>query len=76
MTTTTFTVTVATGQNFFSANANKFFINGEVSPVLFFKKVTLIFLILLKELMQVRHFFFQLLKMELILQVVLITQMV
>ena len=38
MTTTTFTVTVATGQNFFSANANKFFINGEVSPVLFFQE--------------------------------------
>ena len=34
MATITFTVTVATGQNAFSAGANKFFINGTVSPVL------------------------------------------
>jgi len=34
MATITFTVTVATGTNGFSAGANKFFINGTVSPVL------------------------------------------
>ena len=34
MATITFTVTVATGTNAFSAGANKFFINGTVSPVL------------------------------------------
>ena len=34
MATITYTVTVATGTNFYSANANKFFINGTVSPVL------------------------------------------
>ena len=34
MATITYTVTVATGQNAFSAGANKFFINGTVSPVL------------------------------------------
>ena len=34
MATTTYTVTVATGQNAFGAGTNKFFINGTVSPVL------------------------------------------
>ena len=34
MATITYTVTVATGTNAFSAGANKFFINGTVSPVL------------------------------------------
>ena len=34
MATITYTVTVATGTNQYSANANKFYINGEVSPVL------------------------------------------
>jgi len=34
MATITFTVTVATGTNAFSAGANKFFINGKVSPPL------------------------------------------
>ena len=34
MATITYTVTVATGTNFYSANVNKFFINGTVSPVL------------------------------------------
>jgi hypothetical protein len=34
MATITFTVTVATGQNAFSAGTNKFYINGTVSPVL------------------------------------------
>jgi len=34
MATITYTVTVATGQNAFSAGVNKFFINGTVSPVL------------------------------------------
>ena len=34
MATITYTVTVATGQNAFSASTNKFFINGKVSPVL------------------------------------------
>ena len=37
MATITFTVTVASGTNAFST-ANKFFINGEVSPVLFLKE--------------------------------------
>jgi hypothetical protein len=35
MATITFTVTVATGQNAFSAGTNKFYINGTVSPVLY-----------------------------------------
>jgi hypothetical protein len=35
MATTTYTVTVATGQNAFGAGTNKFFINGTVSPVLY-----------------------------------------
>ena len=34
MATITYTVTVATGTNQYSANADKFYINGEVSPVL------------------------------------------
>ena len=34
MATITYTVTVATGTNQYSANANKFYINGTVSPVL------------------------------------------
>jgi hypothetical protein len=34
MATITYTVTVATGTNQYSASANKFYINGEVSPVL------------------------------------------
>jgi hypothetical protein len=34
MATITYTVTVATGTNWFSAGANKYFINGTVSPVL------------------------------------------
>ena len=34
MATITYTVTVATGQNAFGAGTNKFFINGEVSPVI------------------------------------------
>ena len=34
MATITYTVTVATGTNQYSAGANKFYINGEVSPVL------------------------------------------
>jgi hypothetical protein len=34
MATITYTVTVATGTNAFSAGANKFFINGTVSPAL------------------------------------------
>ena len=34
MATITYTVTVATGTNQYSANASKFYINGEVSPVL------------------------------------------
>jgi hypothetical protein len=38
MATITFTVTVATGQNAFGAGTNKYFINGEVSPVLFFQE--------------------------------------
>ena len=37
MATITFTVTVASGTNAFGT-ANKFFINGEVSPVLFLKE--------------------------------------
>jgi hypothetical protein len=35
MATITYTVTVATGQNAFSAGTNKFYINGTVSPVLY-----------------------------------------
>ena len=35
MATTTYTVTVATGQNAFGAGTNKFYINGTVSPVLY-----------------------------------------
>ena len=35
MATTTYTVTVATGQNAFGAGTNKFFINSTVSPVLY-----------------------------------------
>jgi len=38
MATITHTVTVAAGTNQFSANANKFFIDGEVSPVLFLQE--------------------------------------
>ena len=38
MATITYTVTVATGTNAFSANANKFFINGTVSPTLELKE--------------------------------------
>ena len=38
MATITYTVTVATGTNQYSANANKFYINGEVSPVLELKE--------------------------------------
>ena len=34
MATITFTVTVATGHNAFSAGTNKFYINGTVSPLL------------------------------------------
>ena len=38
MATITYTVTVATGQNAFGAGTNKFFINGEVSPVLYLQE--------------------------------------
>ena len=38
MATITYTVTVATGQNAFGAATNKFFMNSEVSPVLFFQE--------------------------------------
>ena len=38
MATITYTVTVATGTNQYSANANKLYINGEVSPVLELKE--------------------------------------
>ena len=38
MATITYTVTVATGTNQFSANANKFLIDGEVSPVLYLQE--------------------------------------
>ena len=34
MATITYTVTVATGTNQYSANVDKYYINGEVSPVL------------------------------------------
>ena len=39
MATLTYTVTVASGTNAFGT-ANKFFINGEVSPVLFLQEET------------------------------------
>ena len=38
MATITYTVTVATGTNQYSAGANKFFIDGEVSPVLYLQE--------------------------------------
>jgi hypothetical protein len=38
MATITYTVTVATGTNQYSAGANKFYINGEVSPVLYLQE--------------------------------------
>ena len=38
MATITYTVTVATGTNAYSAGVNKYYINGEVSPVLFFQE--------------------------------------
>ena len=38
MATITYTVTVATGQNAFGAGTNKFFIDGEVSPVLYLQE--------------------------------------
>ena len=38
MATITYTVTVATGQNAFGAATNKFFINSEVSPVLYLQE--------------------------------------
>jgi len=38
MATITYTVTVATGQNAFGAGTNKFYINGEVSPVIEFQE--------------------------------------
>lgn len=38
MATITYTVTVATGQNAFGSGTNKFFINGEVSPVLYLQE--------------------------------------
>ena len=38
MATITYTVTVATGQNAFGAGTNKFFINDEVSPVLYLQE--------------------------------------
>ena len=38
MATITFTVTVATGQNAFGAGTNQFFINDEVSPVLYLQE--------------------------------------
>ena len=38
MATITYTVTVATGQNAFGAGTDKFFINGEVSPVLYLQE--------------------------------------
>jgi hypothetical protein len=38
MATITYTVTVATGTNAFSTNNPKFFINGEVSPVLYLQE--------------------------------------
>ena len=38
MATITYTVTVATGQNAFGSGTDKFFINGEVSPVLYLQE--------------------------------------
>ncbi len=38
MATITYTVTVASGTNAFSAGVNKFYINGEVSPVLYLQE--------------------------------------
>ena len=38
MATITYTVTVATGTNQYSAGANKFLIDGEVSPVLYLQE--------------------------------------
>ena len=38
MATITYTVTVATGTNWFSANVNKYYLNGEVSPVLYLQE--------------------------------------
>jgi|TARA_B100000780_G_C21094605_1_gene441356 hypothetical protein len=38
MATITYTVTVATGTNEYSANVNKYYINGEVSPVLYLQE--------------------------------------
>jgi hypothetical protein len=35
MATTTYTVTVATGQNIYSSGVNKYYINGVVSPILY-----------------------------------------
>ena len=38
MATITYTVTVATGTNWFSAGSNKYYINGEVSPILYLQE--------------------------------------
>ena len=46
MATITYTVTVASGTNQYGTG-NKFYINGEVSPVLYLQEVILIFLIYL-----------------------------
>ena len=39
MATITYEVTVATGTNWYSANANKYYINGEVALYFIYKKV-------------------------------------
>jgi hypothetical protein len=38
MATITYEVTVATGTNWYSANANKYYINGEVAPLLYLQE--------------------------------------
>ena len=38
MATITYTVTVATGTNWFSAGSNKYYLNGEVSPILYLQE--------------------------------------
>lgn len=38
MATITYIVTVATGTNWYSANANKYYINGEVAPILYLQE--------------------------------------
>ena len=72
MATITYTVTVASGTNAFSAGVNKFYINGDVSPVLYLQEGnTHIFLIRLIQPMYwlLLYLFLQLLLMVLLQQV-------